>query len=124
LLRHHVATVILIAIGGAIGASGRYLLDEFLPNLPGEIPWTTMLTNVLGALVLALLLVSFPPTVRWIRPLFGTGLIGGFTTFSAVAVDTDLLIRGGEVGNALLYPILSVLVSVTVVGMVFAVVRR
>lgn len=124
LLRHHVGTVGLVAMGGALGAGSRYLLAEFLPDLPGEIPWTTMLTNVLGALVLALVLVSFPPQVRWIRPFIGTGVLGGFTTFSAVAVDSELLLRAGEVGNALLYPFISVVVSLSVVGMVFAVGRR
>jgi len=83
-----------------------------------------MLTNVLGALLLALVLVSFPPEHRWIRPLFGTGMLGGFTTFSAVAVETEALIRSDQVATALLYPTLSVIVSAAVVGLIFAVVRR
>lgn len=83
-----------------------------------------MLTNVLGAMVLALVLVSFPPERRWIRPLFGTGLLGGFTTFSTVAVETESLARNGFGGTALIYPTLSLLVSAAVVGMIFAVVRR
>lgn len=124
LIHHHLTTVLLIAVGGAIGAGARFLLDQFLPNLAGEIPWTTMLTNVLGALALALVLVSFPVEVRWVRPLFGTGMLGGFTTFSAVAVDTEHLLRAGESFNAVFYPITSVLVSIAVVGLVFAVVRR
>lgn len=124
MLRHHISTILLISAGGALGATLRYLLSEFLPNLAGEIPWTTLLTNVLGALGLALVLLSFPPEARWIRPLFGTGLLGGFTTFSAVAVEFDALVRADQVGAALLYPMLSVLVSVAVVGMVFSVVRR
>lgn len=124
LIRHHLLTLALIAAGGAVGASSRYLLSEFLPNLPGEIPWTTMLINVLGALALALLLVTLSPDARYSRPFFGTGLLGGFTTFSAVAVEADQLLRSDQLGSTLLYPFLSIFVSVAVVGMVFSVVRR
>jgi fluoride exporter len=100
------------------------LLDEFLPNVPGAIPWTTMLINVLGALVLALILISLPTDRPWIRHMMGTGLIGGFTTFSGVAIESEVAFSQGNALVAVGYPMISIMVSAVVVGMIFAVARR
>ena len=82
----------VIALGGFAGGDARYALGLAWPDRPGAFPWTTFGINVSGAFVLALLLVLIleawqAPT--WLRPLVGTGFLGAFTTFSAVAFALD-----------------------------------
>jgi CrcB protein len=82
----------VIALGGFAGGNARYALGLAWPDKPGGFPWTTFGINVSGAFVLALLLVLIleaweAPT--WLRPMVGTGFLGAFTTFSAVAFALD-----------------------------------
>lgn len=81
----------LVAVGGAIGALGRYGLSVVLPSDPGELPLATLLTNLSGCLALGML-VGRQPRSAWLRPFLGTGVLGGFTTFSAFALETDRLL--------------------------------
>ena len=84
-----------IALGGAIGALARYGLSEAMPHRAGDFPWSTFLTNVTGCLLIGVLLVVITE-VRTVhplsRPFLGTGILGGFTTFSTFAVDTERLL--------------------------------
>lgn len=73
--------VLLVALGGVAGALARYGLVATLPDLR-----TTLAINVVGAFLLAVL-VSRAPAHHWSRPLLGSGVLGGFTTMSAVAVE-------------------------------------
>ena len=77
------------ALGGALGALGRWGVTEALPRDPAGWPWATLLVNLTGCLVLGLLLglvFARSPDSPWLRPFLGTGVLGGFTTFSAVSV--------------------------------------
>lgn len=83
----------LVGLGGAVGAATRHLLDVVAPaGVAGwsAVPWTTMLINVAGAFALGLL-VSWSLRPGWLRPLLGSGFLGGFTTLSALSLDTVLL---------------------------------
>lgn len=92
----HVSTLVAVALGGAAGSLLRWLLELALPTAGGW-PWATLLVNVLGSAALAWLVVhddrhGHP---RWLRPGVGTGLLGGFTTFSTYAVQVAVLGRAG-----------------------------
>ena len=81
--------VALVAAGGAIGAVARYALPQWLPS--DSLPWGTMTANLVGSLLLGILLgaVAAGATVGdEVVLLFGTGLLGAFTTMSAFAVDS------------------------------------
>ena len=81
--------VALVAAGGAIGAVARYALQQWLPS--DSLPWGTMTANLVGSLLLGILLgaVAAGATVGdEVILLFGTGLLGAFTTMSAFAVDS------------------------------------
>lgn len=99
------------ALGGALGALARWALAEALPHDPGSWPWATLLVNLLGCLVLGLLIgrvldrSSGPP---WLRPFVVTGVLGGFTTYSAFAVEAVQLAEAGRVGTAAGYVLVSV----------------
>ena len=96
----------MIALGGALGAAARYGLAVGLPHSPGAFPWSTLLANVAGCLaigVLMVIVVERAPTSRLVRPFFGTGLLGGFTTFSTYSLDTRNLLAAGRPAVAAAY---------------------
>lgn len=85
------ALLALVAAGGAAGALARHGLSVALPSGAGGLPVATLLTNLSGCLALGLL-VGRQPRSGWLRPFLGTGVLGGFTTFSAFALETDRLL--------------------------------
>ena len=98
------AVLAAISLGGGLGTMLRYGLAQLVPPAgPGRFPWATFAANVSGSfllgLVLTLLLERFPPS-RFARPFLATGVLGAYTTYSTFAVETDLLIRRGEVAVA------------------------
>jgi CrcB protein len=93
--RIHRSALGAIAVGGAIGALARWGLAEALPHEGGQFPWSTLLANVVGCFLIGVLMVLVMerwPTHRLVRPFFGTGILGGFTTFSAYVVDARALV--------------------------------
>lgn len=99
--------VLTIAVGGALGAMARYGVAATWPHAPGTFPWATFGVNVLGCLLIGSLMVVLteiggrPHPLT--RPFLGVGLLGGFTTFSTYAVETERLVAGGDPQLALLY---------------------
>jgi fluoride exporter len=104
--RVHTTVLAVIALGGALGALARWLVAEGIPHDAGQFPWDTLLTNVAGCFLIGVLMVLV--IERWpgrplIRPFFGTGFLGGFTTFSTYAVDTRTLLAADRPGVAFAY---------------------
>ncbi len=106
----------VVAAGGAVGTSARYLITEGFPSLAQ--PWAVMIINVIGALLLGILLEALAcrgpdrGRLRRLRLLLGTGLLGGFTTYSTLAVDVMNFLQGGMVGAAIGYGLGSLLLGV------------
>ena len=104
------ARTALVAIGGSAGALLRAAVETVIPHSAGW-PSTTLAVNLSGSAMLALLLVVLEerfPAARAPRPLIGTGLLGGYTTFSTFAVGVVGLVRHGHAGIALGYVGLSI----------------
>lgn len=100
-----------IAAGGAVGALARYGVARALPVAGGGFPWATFAVNVSGSAALGVLLTIVVERVSGhplLRPALGTGVLGAFTTFSTMVVDTTLLGRSGHVATAALYVVGSV----------------
>lgn len=96
----------VVAAGGVLGSLGRWLVGGALPHPAGGFPWATFVVNVTGALAMGLLvayLVERPGAHRLLRPFVGVGVLGGWTTFSALAVDAVQLGAGDHVQEAILY---------------------
>jgi CrcB protein len=96
----------VISAGGALGALARYGLATAWPHRPGTFPWATFATNVTGCLLIGVLMVLITEVWtahRLLRPFLGTGVLGGYTTFSTYAVDGQQLMTAGATGTALLY---------------------
>ena len=87
--------LLVIALGGAIGALGRYGLSQAVPHARDGFPWSTLLINVSGCLLIGILMVyvvEVGAVSRYVRPFLGIGVLGGYTTFSTYALDGhDLL---------------------------------
>ncbi|MER5917513.1 fluoride efflux transporter CrcB [Streptomyces sp. NPDC001982] len=106
LWRGQVPVVAMVALGGALGATARYALTLWWPTRPGGFPWATFWTNVVGCVVIGVFMVVITDVWaahRLVRPFFGTGVLGGFTTFSTYAVDIQRLVDGGHPGTGLAY---------------------
>lgn len=82
--------VVLVALGGALGAAARYALVRLLP---ARFPWAILAANVAGSLLLGVLLSG---ASREAMLLAGVGFCGALTTFSTFALDTALLAREGR----------------------------
>lgn len=96
----------VVAVGGAAGTATRYGASLLWPTPAGAFPWTTFLVNLVGCALIGILLVLITETWsphRLVRPFLGTGVLGGFTTFSTSMVDTQQLIDGGQPGKGLGY---------------------
>jgi CrcB protein len=99
-----------VAVGGALGAGGRYELLSAFPVHPGRFPLTTAGINVGGAFLLGVLLewlARHRSLDHWARWMLGVGGLGAFTTFSAFAVELALLARDGHALLALGYAAVS-----------------
>jgi len=95
-----------VAVGGVLGSLGRWGVGLALPHPAGGLPWGTVLVNVTGAFAMGLLvayLVDRPGVHRLARPFVGVGVLGGWTTFSALAVDAVQLTAAHHVQVALAY---------------------
>ncbi|HLK96011.1 MAG TPA: CrcB family protein [Nocardioidaceae bacterium] len=87
--------VAVVAVGGALGSLGRWALSLGLDASPGRFPWATFVENVSGGFALGVLMVlvlDVWPASRYVRPFFGVGILGGYTTFSTYMLDTRSLV--------------------------------
>ncbi len=112
------AVLCVISAGGVLGAVVRYEASLAWPTAAGAVPWTTLTVNVAGCALIGVLLVlvgSVFAQQRLLRPFLGTGVLGGFTTFSTYAVDIQRLIATGHPARALSYLIGTVLVALAAV---------
>lgn len=93
-----------VAAGGAIGASLRYVAAHLTHAALGDdFPYGTMMVNVVGSLIIGYLLVLLPEAkepIPVLRLLLVTGLLGGFTTYSAFSIETLQLIQDGHLTRA------------------------
>ena len=95
-----------VSAGGVLGALARYGLTRAFPAAPGAFPWAVFAINVSGCLLLGALVVlvtEVVPAHRLTRPFLGTGVLGGYTTFSTAMVDTLRLFGRHAATTALLY---------------------
>jgi CrcB protein len=102
----HPDVLIAIAIGGAIGACSRYGIGLAFPAGRMGFPWATFWVNVSGCFLIGVLMVLVSEVwtrQRLVRPFFGVGILGGYTTFSTYVVDIQRLVNNGAAGTALLY---------------------
>jgi CrcB protein len=101
--------LLAVFVGGLIGTALRVSLDLVIVHDLDEFALSTLLVNVVGAFVLGLLVAALWPRVPgWVRVGLGPGILGSFTTFSALAVSVVALAQNGEIVGAVLSIVLSI----------------
>jgi CrcB protein len=106
-------TVLLVLLGGAVGAPARYLVDLFVQRRHDSVfPWGTFTVNVVGSLLLGVVAgaVHAGDGPGWLLTLVGTGFCGALTTFSTFGFETVRLVEEG----AMLAAVVNVAASVVV----------
>ncbi|MCC6947095.1 MAG: fluoride efflux transporter CrcB [Bradyrhizobiaceae bacterium] len=118
----------LVFLGGGIGAALRHgvnLLSAYLFGL--NFPWGTMIVNIVGSFLIGVLAAWFAfkdgSMAQHARLFLTTGILGGFTTFSAFSLDFALLFERGEVGQSVAYVAASVGLSLAAIFLGLFVVR-
>ncbi|WP_370623078.1 fluoride efflux transporter FluC [Streptomyces tsukubensis] len=109
-----------VAVGGAAGAAARYGAEQWWPDASTSFPWTILLVNVVGCFLMGVLMVTlkvrFPRAPRLISPFLGTGVLGGFTSFSHYVDNARELFGHHQLGYAfgsLLLTVVGALLAVT-----------
>jgi CrcB protein len=108
-------SLIMVAVGGSIGASLRFLWGVSMLRLSGptEFPIAIMAANVFGSFLMgAFVVLAAQRGLTHLSPFVMTGLLGGFTTFSAFSLETVTLLERGNINGAALYVALSVGLSI------------
>ena len=110
-----ISTLSLVALGGAIGASLRFIFGAVALRLAGptEFPFAILTVNVIGSFLMGVFVVAAAHRgLTHLSPFVITGLLGGFTTFSAFSLETVTLMERGQIGAAAGYVALSVGLSI------------
>lgn len=108
---HHPRVLLAVAVGGALGATARWAVGRLVDAVgstdgPGAWPWATLIVNLAGCLVVGAAAVRLRrDTVPWAFVV--TGVLGGFTTFSAFAVELDQLVDTDRPLAAAVYALVS-----------------
>lgn len=121
------STTLLIGAGGALGAMARYLLSSGITQVMGtQFPWGILCVNIAGCFAMGLVAglgtQAFPMSAD-MKSFLATGILGGFTTFSAFSLDAVQLAERGEMASAALYVVVSVTGSILALVAGLALVR-
>jgi CrcB protein len=120
---------LIVFFGAGLGGMLRHGVNVGCARWCGsEFPWGTMTINIVGSLAMGLIAgwLAFRAGEGWtqhVRLFLTTGILGGFTTFSAFSLDTMLMWERGQVGAALAYVLASVLVAILALAAGLALVR-
>ncbi|APX90165.1 protein CrcB [Brevirhabdus pacifica] len=111
-------TLLQVATGGALGAVARYLTGVATLRLAGPgFPWGTLAVNIAGSFLMGVLVVWLAAKGgNRFSPFLMTGILGGFTTFSAFSLDALTLWERGDVQTALIYVAASVILSLMAIA--------
>jgi CrcB protein len=106
---------LLVGIGGALGALMRFGAQNWIGSLPNGFPVATFLVNIVGSIAMGVLVgilaKTTPQYQNEIRLFVAVGIFGGFTTFSSFSLDAIALIERGDILQATVYIVGSVLLS-------------
>ena len=115
---HDPRLIAIVALGGMVGTTARWALTSAVGTSARGFPTATLIENVVGSFLLGALLEGLlrrgaeSPRGRVLRLGLGTGVLGGFTTFSSLAIELQRLLAGGQVTLAVVYAVLSLVLGI------------
>ena len=119
-------TTLLIGVGSFIGGAGRYLISKTIQTqILSSFPWGTFTVNVAGCFLIGAVMgwsLKSNLTENW-QLFLTTGILGGFTTFSAFSLESIRLIQNGNAMIAIFYIALSVLVGLAATFIGFSLIK-
>ena len=124
----NLSILLLVFLGGGIGSCARHLVNLTAMRAMGMgFPWGTITVNIIGSAIMGIIVEG--AAQRWslsqeTRLFLTSGMLGGFTTFSAFSLDTVVLWEGGRHLLAVLYAVLSVTLSLAAIGLAIYGMRR
>jgi fluoride exporter len=124
---HDYRELAAVFAGGALGAVARAALGTLAVADPATWPWPTFTVNIVGAFLVGYFttrLLERLPLSSYRRPLLGTGLCGGLTTFSTMQLETLKMIEHGHWALATAYTVTSIVLGLLAVQVATAMVRR
>ena len=116
-----------VFVGGALGTLARAAFETVAASEPGHWPWPTFIVNIVGAFLLGYVttrLLERLPVSSYRRPLLGTGLCGGLTTFSTMQVEIVGMLEQHRYGLAVGYTAASIIAGLLALYVATALVRR
>ncbi|GAA2917486.1 fluoride efflux transporter CrcB [Streptomyces thioluteus] len=119
--------VCAVSLGGGLGAAARYGAGLLWPTADTAFPWTTFLVNATGCALIGVLMATIDglgAPHRLVRPFLGTGVLGGYTTFSTYAVDFQRFVADGRAGIGLAYLVATPLAALAAVWAAAGATRR
>jgi fluoride exporter len=117
---------LLVAFGGGLGAAARYGVNLWADKITGDFPWATLIVNVLGCFAMGVITMLAATRLNLsaeMRLFLMTGILGGFTTFSAFAADFASLLERDAITTAGVYVATSVILSLAAVLLGITLVR-
>ena len=115
-----ISTIVMVGVGGALGAIARYGVNQGTVHMLGHgFPWATVIVNVAGSFLMGVFIAKFAAMEhisQEIKVLSTTGFLGAFTTFSTFSLDFVTLWERGEMFQAFGYMFVSVLASILALG--------
>jgi fluoride exporter len=120
-------TVAAIFVGGALGTLARAALAQAFPHSATSWPWPTFAVNMVAAFLLGYFVTRLQerlPLSSYRRPLLGTGICGGLSTFSTMQVEIVKMISAGDWGLAFAYAAVSIVGGYAMLHLATALVRR
>jgi CrcB protein len=110
--------ILLVFLGGGLGSSLRYLISKYLNQLENSIALGTFAVNILGSLLIGIIMgfaLKNDTPSSTLTLLVATGFCGGFTTFSAFALENYQLLKTGDITNFIVYTLGSVALGIVAV---------
>ena len=121
------AVTVAVSAGGVIGAEGRYAAGTIWPTAQDAFPFTTLAVNVIGCALIGITIVCvcrIRVVSKLARPFLATGILGGFTTFSTAAVDSQQLAANRHLLLGVANILITVVAGLTAVFLTTRITRR
>lgn len=119
-------SILLVALGGAIGSVLRYMVSICYATTYKSFPWQTLCINLLGSLVIGMVVGMIQRkgvNTDWLQYFWMMGICGGFTTFSSFSKECMVLLQAGAYVSVCLYIALSIILGISLTFLGYSIMK-